>query len=58
MTGKPDLKTVGPWREFATTGTAPNINLDRANGFRFVLTYDKSGTKTLEVRRVSVFFTQ
>ncbi|MHC4512774.1 MAG: hypothetical protein ACYTGW_07745 [Planctomycetota bacterium] len=56
VTGQPDLKTLGPWRELVK-GTTASINLDRANAFRFLLTFDQSSTKTIEVRRVSVFFT-
>ncbi len=55
VTGLPDLKTLGPWRELVR-GTSASINNDRANGFRFLLAYDQSSTKTIEVLRVSVFF--
>jgi len=47
--------STGPWREFVK-GTSDSINLDRATLFRFLLTFDISGTKSLEVNRVSVFF--
>ena len=56
-TGVPDLKTLGPWRDFVK-GITASINNDRVNGFRFLLTYDQSTTKTIEVLRVSVFSTQ
>ena len=47
----------GPWRELVK-GNTDSINLDRADMFRFLLTFDRSGTKSLEVNRVSVFYSQ
>lgn len=55
--GRPDLKTLGPWRDLAR-GTSGSINLDKANGFRFLLTYDTGATRRIEVLRVSVFFSR
>ncbi len=57
VTGLPDLLTLGPWREFVK-GNIASINLDRANGFRFLLTFDQSSTKSIEVRRMTVFFSE
>jgi hypothetical protein len=55
VTNLPDLQTLGPWREFVK-GNIASINIDLANGFRFLLTFDQSITQQIEVRRMSVFF--
>jgi len=57
VTGLPDLLTLGPWREFVK-GNIASLNLDRANGFRFLLTFDQSSTQSIEVKRMTVFFSE
>ncbi len=57
FTGEPDLQTLGPWREFVK-GNVASINLDGRNGFRFLLTFDRSSTQSIEVKRMTVFFAE
>jgi len=56
VTGKPDLVTIGPWRDYANRKGTQGLNDDDATGCRFRLTFDSTGTTSLVVKRVSVFF--
>ena len=59
VTGKPDLVTLGPWREKVFSKSSPSLNDDGATGFRFNLTWDTNGGKTsVAVTRVSVFYVE
>jgi hypothetical protein len=63
VTGEPDLKTITPtlndWYQAAFSKTGPSLNDGGATGFRFRITYDSAnGTKSIVVKRVSVFFVE
>ncbi|MHC4852240.1 MAG: Kelch repeat-containing protein [Planctomycetota bacterium] len=55
---EPIANTIKPWRAYVGPFVAgSNLDGDNANGFRFTLILDRSFGKTVEVQRVTIFYT-